>query len=144
MTGAIPGNRRLYINGKFTESSGARRLDVTSPSGWRSTNVETIRSMVARSLGYTIIMGRPSGDRTCEDLPLAYRRIADDVPPNSVVITYPEGTIPTAKVRTLIAFCRHEFAKEGQLMLRVSSEQFSISKQVVEILVIAASSDRRT
>lgn len=84
---------------------------------WRSKNVETIRSMVARGLGYTIIMGRPSGDRTYEGLPLAYRRIADDIPPNSVVITYPEGTIPTAKVRTLIAFCRQEFAKESQLMM---------------------------
>ncbi|MEW2397973.1 LysR substrate-binding domain-containing protein [Streptomyces sp. NPDC046862] len=84
---------------------------------WRSANVETIRSMVARGLGYTIIMGRPQGDRTYDGLPLAYRRIADDVPPNSVVIAYPDGTIPTAKVSTLIAFCRHEFGKEGQRVL---------------------------
>jgi DNA-binding transcriptional LysR family regulator len=84
---------------------------------WRSTNVETIRSMVARGLGYTIIMGRPFGDRTYDGLPLAYRRIADDVPPNSVVLAYPEGTVPTAKVRTLVAFCKREFAGEGQPML---------------------------
>ncbi|MBR8642126.1 LysR family transcriptional regulator [Streptomyces tuirus] len=84
---------------------------------WRSANVETIRSMVARGLGYTIIMGRPQGDRTYDGLPLAYRRIADDVPPNSVVVAYPEGTIPTAKVSTLIAFCRHEFGKEGRQLL---------------------------
>ena len=84
---------------------------------WRSTNVETIRSMVARGLGYTIIMGRPYGDRTYDGLPLAYRRIADEVPPNSVVIVYPEGTVPTGKVRTLTAFCRREFAQEGQPML---------------------------
>ncbi|WP_219414424.1 LysR family transcriptional regulator [Pseudonocardia nigra] len=81
---------------------------------WRSTNVETIRSMVARGLGYTIIMGRPHGDRTYDGLPLAYKRIADEVPRNAVVVAYPTGTTPTAKVRTLIDFCRHEFAEEGQ------------------------------
>ncbi|MFD1213450.1 LysR family transcriptional regulator [Arthrobacter sp. GCM10027362] len=80
---------------------------------WRSTNVETIRSMVARGLGYTIIMGRPYGDYTYDGLPLAYRRIADDVPDNAVVVAYPEGTTPTAKVRTLVAFCRAEFGTEG-------------------------------
>ncbi|MFB6674569.1 LysR family transcriptional regulator [Streptomyces sp. NPDC056390] len=84
---------------------------------WRSANVETIRSMVARGLGYTIIMGRPYGDRTYDGLPLAYRPIADEVPPNSIVVGYPEGTLPTAKMRTLIAYCRHEFAQEGQLSL---------------------------
>jgi len=81
---------------------------------WRSTNVETIRSMVARGLGYTIIMGRPYGDYTYDGLPLAYRRIADDVPDNAVVVAYPEGTTPTAKVRTLVSFCRTEFGAEGQ------------------------------
>lgn len=81
---------------------------------WRSTNVETIRSMVARGLGYTIIMGRPYGDYTYDGLPLVYRRIADDVPQNAVVVAYPEGTTPTAKVRTLVSFCTTEFSAEGQ------------------------------
>lgn len=79
---------------------------------WRLTNVETIRSMVARGLGYTVIMGRPYGDRTYEGLSLAYRRIADDLPHNAVVIAYPQGTTPTAKVRALVDFCKHEFAEE--------------------------------
>ncbi|MFF5989395.1 LysR family transcriptional regulator [Prauserella flavalba] len=83
---------------------------------WRSTNVETIRSMVARGLGYTIIMGRPHGDFTYDGLPLAYRRIADDVEPNAIVIAYPEGTIPTATVRELIGFSQREFAREGMPM----------------------------
>jgi hypothetical protein len=75
--------------------------------GWRSTNVEIIRSMVALGLDCTIIMWCPSGDRTYEGLPLADRRIADDVPPYSAAITYPEGAIPTAKVRTLIVSRRN-------------------------------------
>jgi DNA-binding transcriptional LysR family regulator len=81
---------------------------------WRSTNVETIRSLVARGLGYAIIMGRPYGDFTYDGLPLTYRRIADAIPENAVVVAYPEGTTPTAKFRTLIAFCRSEFGHEGQ------------------------------
>ena len=84
---------------------------------WRSTNVETIRAMVARGLGYTIIMGRPYGDRTYDGLPLAYRRIADEVPANNVVVAYPQGTVPTAKIRTLIAFCKEEFGSEGYTVI---------------------------
>ena len=84
---------------------------------WRSTNVETIRAMVARGLGYTVIMGRPYGDHTYDGLPLAYRRIADDVPANHVVVAYPRGTVPTAKIRTLVAFCKDEFGSEGYTVL---------------------------
>lgn len=87
---------------------------------WRSTNVETIRSMVARGLGYTIIMGRPYGDYTYDGLPLAYRRIADEIPENAIVLAYPEGSTLTAKIRTLISFCRTEFAAEGHQALESS------------------------
>lgn len=80
---------------------------------WRSTNPETIRSMVARGLGYSIIMGRPFGDRTYDGLPITYTRIADEVPPNAIVVAYPEGTRPTAKIRALTEFCRTEFGHEG-------------------------------
>lgn len=81
---------------------------------WRSTNVETIRSMVARGLGYTIIMGRPFGDYTYDGLPISYRPIADDIPANAVVVAYPQGATPTAKIGTLVSFCRLEFATEGE------------------------------
>lgn len=80
---------------------------------WRSANVETIRSMVARGLGYTVIMGRPHGDVTYDGLPLAYRRIADEVAPNAIVVAYPDGTPPTAAVRELIRFSQAAFTDEG-------------------------------
>jgi DNA-binding transcriptional LysR family regulator len=82
--------------------------------GWRSNNIETIRSMVARGLGYTIIMGRPFGDFSYDGFPLAYRRIAGDVPNISVVVAYPQGAKPTAKARELINFCQEEFGGEGE------------------------------
>lgn len=77
---------------------------------WRSTNVETIRSLVARGQAYSVLMGRPLGDRTYEGLPLAYRRIKDDLPENSVVAVYAAGTKPSLKNRTLIEYCRKEFS----------------------------------
>ncbi len=80
---------------------------------WRSNNVETIRAMVARGLGYTLIMGRPYGDRTYDGLPLTYRPIADPLPATSVVLAYPKGATPTAKVRKLATFCKHEFGRGG-------------------------------
>lgn len=76
---------------------------------WRSTNVETIRSMVARGLGYTITMGRPTGTRTYDDLPLVYKPISDDIPDNAVVIAYPQGTAPTAKMQAVINYCAEAF-----------------------------------
>lgn len=78
---------------------------------WRSANVETIRSLVARGLGYTIIMGRPHGDHTYEGLPIVYRPIADALPENAVVVAVARGARTTAKVRELIAFCARDSAR---------------------------------
>jgi hypothetical protein len=58
-------------------------------------------------------MDRPHGDVTYDGLPLAYRRIADEVAPNAIVVVYPEGTPPTAAVHELIGFPQAAFADEG-------------------------------
>lgn len=84
---------------------------------WRSANVETIRSMVARGLGYTVIMGRPHGDMTYDGLPITYRDISDELPANNVVVAYPQGAVPTAKIKTLISFCREAFGSEGYTVI---------------------------
>lgn len=81
---------------------------------WRSSSVETIRSMVARGLGYSILMGRPYGDHTYDGLPVVYKRISDDIPTSIVSVAYPEGTRPTAKLRALAAFCLEEFGADGE------------------------------
>lgn len=75
---------------------------------WRSTSVETIRSIVGRGLGYSILMGRPYGDLTYEGKPLAYRRIEDPLPENSVELVYTSGAMVNAKVRALADFSRSE------------------------------------
>lgn len=78
---------------------------------WRMTNPETIRSMVARGLGYTIITGRPHGDRSIDGLPLAYRRISDAVPKTMVVLAYNDTLQPDECMRTLLDFCRDQFSR---------------------------------
>ena len=66
---------------------------------WRLRNVETVRSVVGRGLGYTMIMGRPSGDRTYDGHALVYKRIADELPDNSVQLVLQAGSLGNAKVR---------------------------------------------
>src|SRR5574340_94306 len=56
---------------------------------WRSKNAETVRSLVGRGLAYSIMMTRPPDDRTYEGRPLAYRKIADALPDNALVLGCP-------------------------------------------------------
>lgn len=79
---------------------------------WLSSNVETIRSMVAHGVGYSVLMGRPAGDTTYDGLPVVYKPIRGEIPANAVVLAYPDGNSPNAKIRALSAFCRHEFSEE--------------------------------
>ncbi len=80
---------------------------------WRSRNAETVRSLVGRGLAYSIMMTRPPDDRTYEGLPLAYRRIADDLPDNALVLGCPRGVPPSGKITALIDYCRSEFGDES-------------------------------
>ena len=99
------------------------RSGVRANVKWMSVNPETIRSMVARGLGYSIIMGRPHSDVTYDGLPITYRRIADDLPQNAVVIAYARGLEPTQKITTLIEYCRREFAADDMLNDRKPAAQ---------------------
>ncbi len=76
---------------------------------WRSPNIETVRALVGRGLGYAIVMGRPYGDTTYEGLPIVYRRIADDLPANSVVLATGKGARRTARLDALESYCLGEF-----------------------------------
>lgn len=84
--------------------------EMTSAAGfhpnvrWRSASIETIRCIVGRGLGYSILMGRPYGDLTYEGQPLAYCRIEDELPENSIDLVYAPGATVSAKVRALIEF----------------------------------------
>ncbi|MFD2473768.1 LysR substrate-binding domain-containing protein [Amycolatopsis silviterrae] len=91
-----------------------RHAGVEPVAGWSMANVETIRAMVARGLGYSVLMGRPHGDRTYDGLPLIYRRIADDLPENAVVLARVRGGQTTAALKALTDFCVREFGEAGR------------------------------
>jgi DNA-binding transcriptional LysR family regulator len=81
---------------------------------WRSANVETIRGLVARGLGYSIIMGRPHGDHTYDGLPVVYRAIADEIPANAIALATAPGARRAARIEALRDFCRDVLAEELQ------------------------------
>lgn len=83
-----------------------RNAGITPRVRWRSANVETIRSLVARGLGYTIIMGRPHGDLAYDGKPIVYRAIADEIPPNFIVLATAPGVRRVARVEALRAYCQ--------------------------------------
>jgi len=83
---------------------------ITPRVRWRSANVETIRSLVARGLGYTIIMGRPHGDLTYDGRSIVYRPIADELPANHVVLATAPGARRTARIEALRAYCSEALA----------------------------------
>ncbi|MFC7406395.1 LysR family transcriptional regulator [Georgenia alba] len=89
-----------------------REAGMTPNVRWRSANVETIRSLVARGLGYSIIMGRPYGDTTYEGMPVVYRPIADELPPNHLVLATAGGARPTAKLDELRTFCERVYGDD--------------------------------
>jgi DNA-binding transcriptional LysR family regulator len=90
-----------------------RRAGVNPNIAWRSENIETVRGMVARGLGYTIMMGRPHGDRSYDGLALEYRPIADALDPNALVLAVRDRDPLNAKLDHLVEFCRAEFAGKG-------------------------------
>ena len=59
---------------------------------------------MGRGLGYTVIMGRPSGDRTFDGHQLVYKRIADELPENAVQLVFQSGSLGNAKIRALRDF----------------------------------------
>lgn len=74
---------------------------VTPRLGWAFSNPETVRSMVARGLGYSVFSGRPKSAESFDGGRVAYVPIADPVPPNEVVLATPRGQRMTARLGAL-------------------------------------------
>lgn len=74
---------------------------------WRSRNIETIRSVVGLGLAYSIIMGRPTGDRSYRGDKLVYKPIANNVSTTSVELIYAPAAMKNAKVRALRQFSKN-------------------------------------
>lgn len=77
-----------------------------------STHFESVRSLVASGLGYSILLQRPSAEFTYAGPPLAYREIADDVLTVSVVLAQARDARPTKRAQAFAAFCKEAFAQD--------------------------------
>jgi DNA-binding transcriptional LysR family regulator len=77
---------------------------------WCRSNPETIRSLVARGLGYSVAVARPDIALTYDNRRVVYKPIADDLPDNALVAAVPEGIRPVRRVREAIDFCRELLA----------------------------------
>lgn len=80
---------------------------------WRSADFEAVRALVARGLGYSLLMQLPPTDLSYEGLPLVARRLADEVERSDVCIGHPKNQRMTHRVEALIEFCRNTFPPQG-------------------------------
>jgi DNA-binding transcriptional LysR family regulator len=69
-------------------------------------NFETLRSFVARGLGWGFLVQRPRDDTSYEGLPLAAVAIADEIEPVSIVVATAAGARLSRRAQACIELCR--------------------------------------
>lgn len=90
-----------------------RRTGLDPRIAHRSANFETVRALVGRGMGYSLLMQRPPVDITYEGLPVRPRPFDREVGRSDVVLAFPMGHERSRRVRTLHAFCRSVFPLDG-------------------------------
>jgi DNA-binding transcriptional LysR family regulator len=76
----------------------------------RAVDFESVRSLVARGIGWSVLVQRPTIDVSYEDLPLTILEIRDEVGDLPVVLATPESARLTQRAKAFIEFCHAEFA----------------------------------
>lgn len=74
--------------------------------GLRTSNFELARAMVARGLGYAVLLQQPAVAVSCEGLPVVTRPIEGYTRTLSVVAARPAGLRQTRRAAAFQAFCR--------------------------------------
>ena len=67
---------------------------------------ELLRSLVARDLGYGLLISRPAADVSYEGRPLVARRLAGDPLPIDVSLAWVAGVRRTRRARAFADHCR--------------------------------------
>jgi DNA-binding transcriptional LysR family regulator len=73
---------------------------------YRTSSYELLRSLVARNLGYTLLISRPYGDVSYEGRPLVTVPLGGTVKTVDVVLARPPGVRPTLRAQAFAAHCR--------------------------------------
>ncbi|MEV1294869.1 LysR family transcriptional regulator [Pseudonocardia sp. NPDC049635] len=81
--------------------------------GHRTTNIEMVRCLVARGLGWAIMVQRWPSAISYEGRPLVSRPIADPVDEFRVAVAWPVGTRQRRRATAVADFCRETFGVVG-------------------------------
>ena len=75
-----------------------------------------VRSLVARGVGYSLLIQRPALDASYEGRELKMHRISDTgIPPLPVVLARPAGSQPTRRAAAFAEFCHATVARYSEL-----------------------------
>lgn len=80
---------------------------------WRSTSFEAVRGMVARGLGYTVLIQRPPLDVSYEGLPLACLQIDGPIAHSDICVAYPAGQKLSRRLIALMDYCADSQSSDG-------------------------------
>lgn len=83
---------------------------VTPRIGHRTSSFEMVRSLVARSLGYSLLIQRPALDVSYEGLPVTCRPLADPASTLTIVASRVRGTRPTRRADAFVEHCIAQLA----------------------------------
>lgn len=98
--------------------SGRHTLDMLHAAGvrpevrLRTPNFELVRSMVARGLGYSLLVQKPTIDHSYEGLPLVTKQIHPEFAREVAVIVWPEGVRLNPRVSALIEFAQQTIGQQ--------------------------------
>jgi DNA-binding transcriptional LysR family regulator len=73
---------------------------------YRTSSYELLRSLVARNLGFTLLISRPYGDVSYEGRPLVAVALGGEVKTVDVMLARPPGARPTLRAQAFAAHCR--------------------------------------
>jgi DNA-binding transcriptional LysR family regulator len=91
---------RQYFEGVFGHAG------VTPVVRFSTGSYELVRSLVARNLGFGLLISRPYGDVSYEGRPLQAIPLAGDVLPVDLCLAWPRGVRRTRRARTFAEHCR--------------------------------------
>ncbi|MEM9894435.1 MAG: LysR family transcriptional regulator [Actinomycetota bacterium] len=86
---------------------------IDPPIAHTTGSLETLRSLVARGQGWSMLIQRPAITVSYEGLPLQIVAIADRLDPMPVVAAWPAGARLTRRARAVLELCRHLLGDEA-------------------------------
>lgn len=87
---------------------------LTPTVAYRAVDIESVRSLVARGIGWSMLTQRPVIDVSYENLPIKMLDVVDEVDDLAVVLATPESARLTRRAQAFVEFCRAELSTPPQ------------------------------